>query len=111
MASSGFLTIAGEGATAVAFTAYVKEIVGRISVAGLTQYLGTVSPRRVMHAGWFGIGYAGQVLDGVTISTVTWWQYIEVEYFDIILPVSTVFGDHVYYRMGSGVTARMDFFW
>jgi hypothetical protein len=111
MASSGFLTITGEGRTAIAFTAYVKETVGRVSVLGQTQVLGTTSPKRLMHAGWFGYGYFNQTLDGVTLSTVTWWKYIDMDGWDIILPTSIVFGDSIFYKMGAGVTARIDTFW
>jgi len=44
-------------------------------VPGRAQLIGANSPKRVMHAGWMGLGYHAQVLDGATVETVTWWKY------------------------------------
>jgi len=75
----------------------IKEVTGRLSVPGRAQLIGANSPKRVMHAGWMGLGYhAAQVLDGATVETVTWWKYFDFDTFDYTLPINLVFGDSLF---------------
>jgi len=74
----------------------IKEVTGRLSVPGRAQLIGANSPKRVMHAGWMGLGYHAQVLDGATVETVTWWKYFDFDTFDYTLPINLVFGDSLF---------------
>jgi hypothetical protein len=111
MANSGVLTLTGSGRSALAATTVLKEIQWYISTPGRTQFTNTAAPRRVMHAGWFALGYHNFTANGGTSESVMWWRYIDFEMVDYILPLSLVFGDSLWYALGNGVTVKTTVYW
>ncbi len=73
-----------------------------------TQLLSNASPQRIMHAGWFGLGYAAGVFTSAPPS-INWWKYLEFESESLYLPRAAggaVNCDTFYWRLNTGVTMQ-----
>lgn len=111
MANSGYQTLTGSGRIAISATTYIKEINYYLSVLGNSEPRPSATVQRIMHAGWYAIGYHNQTNDGVTNDWYYFQEYFDFQYRDHVLPLNLVFGDSIFYFVQNGVTVRLIAYW
>lgn len=113
MPYSGLQTFTGEGSFDLGGNVNVSFINHWVSVLGRTQVLTLGDPKRIMHAGWIGLGYSGGVITGGPPS-IQWYKYLEFESESLgmaIVAGGAVNCDHLYYHLEVGVTLQVFMGW
>lgn len=74
------------------------------------QFRSVVVPRRVMHAGWFALGYSPTGALGVTNGLILWHKYLEFEHEQMLMDPPLVV-DGLLYRLPLGHQYNIDVYW
>jgi len=104
----GVYTVTGEGSQAFGANENILYINTWVSVLGQAQVLTGGSPRRLMHAGWWALGYAAGVFTASPIAILR-WAYLDWESQSFVFSThggGPINCDHLYYKLGAGVTAK-----
>ena len=73
------------------------------ATTNLVQYLSNTSPKRLMHAGWYGAQAANGTASGLVQS---WWRYLEFEHqYDPLLGRNFVL-DSLRWHLAPGVSVN-----
>lgn len=108
MATYGIYTVTGEGQQDLGSFVNLLYCNTWVSVAGITQFLSTVDPRRLMHAGWWGVGPLAPPFTGAPVA-ISWWKYIEFEAEETLFSnygAASVGARLLHWHLGSGVTVQ-----
>ena len=108
MATFGVYTVTGEGKQSFGGNVNIIYCNTWVSVLGATQVLSNGAPKRIMHAGWWGLGYDTGVFPSSTVAILR-WKYLEFESESIVFATfqgGPINCDHLYYHLAPGVTCK-----
>lgn len=81
---------------------------------GTTQFLSTISPKRLMHAGWYAWGLGAGGTGGFPIDAIVWWKYLEHESEDewasVFPPNNNATGDTLFWHVNVGIQFELTVF-
>jgi hypothetical protein len=103
---AGTLTFTGEGKYNYGGNVNVQFINTNVRILGITQVLTAGDPKRIMHAGWIGLGYDGGVFPGGP-PAMNWFDYLKFQSEGFIMSDrfnGNVNCDHLYYHLDPSVT-------
>jgi hypothetical protein len=108
MGSFAHTGCSGEGKVAITGSGGpFADLLADITTAGSLVYESTAKPRRVFKAGWAGFGYD----DGTGHPLVMAWSYLDFEYGMIQLLKDNPYGDHLFWKLQTGVIATLTIEW
>ena len=82
MATLGPISCTGDGAYPIGSTVQLVDFYVALTVPGLSKFVSTVAPRRVLSAGWYAIGFEHWLGDPGNPPLVTLWKWLDFEYED-----------------------------
>lgn len=78
MPTYGVYTVTGEGSQDLGSFVNLLYCNTWVSVLGNTQILSGIDPKRIMHAGWWGLGPLAAPFTGAPVA-ISWYKYLLFE--------------------------------
>jgi hypothetical protein len=108
MPNYGVYTVTGSGSED--FGSFVNILFCNtwISVPAQTQFLSSIDPKRIMHAGWWGLGPLSPPFTGAPVA-ISWWKYIEFEAEETLFSnygTPSVGARLLHFQLAPGVTCQ-----
>jgi hypothetical protein len=108
MATFGVYTVTGQGSQSLGGAQNLIYINTWISVLGPAQVITLTGPKRIMHAGWWALGYSGGVFPS-SPPAILKFKYFQFESESIVFATaggSPVNANTLYWNLPAGVTAK-----
>jgi hypothetical protein len=108
MPTFGVYTVTGEGSEDFGSFVSLAYVNTWVSVLGKTDVLTSGQPKRIMHAGWWGLGPLVAPFTGAPVA-ISWWKYLEFEAEETLFlnkGVGAVGARLLHYHLLPGVTCQ-----
>jgi len=101
LSGSGRVAITGGGGPYI-------DIFAHLLSPGRTEFLNTDDPAKLLHAGYYGLGWDAP---GSGTTTVNWFKYLDFEREVIAFAALTAYGDYLVWHMEGGATIEVGLDW